>query len=99
MWKGEGVMERGESRGSEGGVLGPRHGLWVVVVGVHHHSWWWALDLPSAFLSRVTWPSTGRGGVTWRVLATNCQWAVDGGGAGLVGWVVIDVVRLLTISI
>jgi len=37
--------------------------------------------------------------VTWRVLATNCQWAVDGGGAGLVRWVVIDAVRLLTVSI
>ena len=35
----------------------------------------------------------------WRVLAANRQWVVDGGGAGLVGWVVIDVVRLLTISI
>jgi len=33
------------------------------------------------------------------VLAANHQWAVDSGGAGLVGWVVIDVVRLLTISI
>jgi len=40
--KGEGVTERGENRGSEGGVLGPRRGLWVVVVGVHHRSWWWA---------------------------------------------------------
>jgi len=37
--------------------------------------------------------------VTWRVLAANRQWAVNGGGAGLVGWVVIDVVRLLTVSI
>ena len=37
--------------------------------------------------------------MTWRVLAANCQWAVDGGGAGLVGWVVIDMVRLLTVSI
>ena len=41
----------------------------------------------------------GMGGVTSRVLAANCQWAVDSGGAGLVGWVVIDVVRLLTVSI
>ena len=45
------------------------------------------------------WPSMGRGGVTWRVLAANRQWAVDGGGAGSVGWVVIDMVRLLTVSI
>ena len=35
----------------------------------------------------------------WRVLAANHQWVVDRGGAGLVGWVVIDVVRLLTVSI
>jgi len=35
----------------------------------------------------------------WRMLAANHQWAVDGGGAVLVGWVVIDVVGLLTISI
>jgi len=35
----------------------------------------------------------------WRVLAANHQWVVDSGGAGLVGWVVIDVVRLLTVSI
>ena len=34
--------------------------------------------------------------VMW-VLAVNCQWAVDGGGAVLVGWVVIGVVGLLTI--
>ena len=51
------------------------------------------------FFHGVTWPSMGRGGVMWRVLATNRQWVVDGGGAGLVGWVVIDVVRLLTVSI
>jgi len=31
-----------------------------------------------------------------RVLAANRQWAVDSGGAVLVGWVVIDVVGLLT---
>ena len=37
--------------------------------------------------------------MTWRVLAANHQWAVNGGGAGLLGWVVIDVVRLLTVSI
>jgi len=49
--KGEGVTERGENRGSEGGVLGPCRSLWVVVVGVHRRSWWWALDLPLAFLS------------------------------------------------
>ena len=34
--------------------------------------------------------------VMW-VLAINRQWAVDGGGAVLVGWVVIGVVGLLTI--
>jgi len=34
--------------------------------------------------------------VMW-VLAVNRQWAVDGGGAVLVGWVVIGVVGLLTI--
>jgi len=34
--------------------------------------------------------------VMW-VLAINCQWAVDGGGAVLVGWVVIGVVGLLTV--
>jgi len=27
-------------------------------------------------------------------LAANCQWVVDGGGAVLVGWVVIDVVDM-----
>jgi len=47
----------------------------------------------------MMWPPTGRGGVMWRVLAANHQWAVNSGGAGLVGWVVIDVVGLLTISI
>ena len=47
----------------------------------------------------VMWLLTGGGGVTWRVLAANRQWAVDSGGAGLVGWVVIDMVRLLTVSI
>jgi hypothetical protein len=31
------------------------------------------------------------------VLAVNRQWAVDGGGAVLVGWVVIGVVGLLTV--
>jgi len=33
--------------GSEGGVLGPHHGLWVVVLGVHCHLWWWALGMSS----------------------------------------------------
>jgi len=54
-------MERGENRGSEGGVLGPRHSLWVVVVGVHRRSWWWVLDLPLAFLSRRDMAVDGRG--------------------------------------
>ena len=44
----------------------------------------------------VTFLLTGGGGVMWRVLATNRQWVVDSGGAVLVGWVVIDVVGLLT---
>jgi len=34
--------------------------------------------------------------VMW-VLAVNCQWAVDHGGAVLVGWVVIGMVGLLTV--
>ena len=65
MRKGEGVTERVENRGSEGGVLGPRRGLWVVVVGVHRRSWWWALDLPSAVLSwrDVAVDGWGRGDV------------------------------------
>jgi len=33
--KGEGVREGERIMGSEGGLLGPRHGLWVVVVGTH----------------------------------------------------------------
>ena len=61
MRKGEGVTERVENCGSEGGVLGPRRGLWVVVVGVHRRSWWGALDLPSAFLSRRDMAIDGRG--------------------------------------
>ena len=61
MRKGEGVMERGENHGSEGGVLGPRHSLWVVVVGIHRRSWWWALDLPSVFLSWRDMAIDGRG--------------------------------------
>jgi len=92
-------------------VLGPGRGLWVVVVvGVHCCSWWWALSVSSSFsfivrghstcLGRsfpsVTWLPTGRGGVMLWVLTANHQWAVDGGGAVLVGWVVIDVVGLLT---
>jgi len=44
----------------------------------------------------MTWPPMGRGGVTLRVLTANHQWAVDGGGAVLMGWVVTDVVGLLT---
>ena len=44
----------------------------------------------------MTWLLMGGGGVTSRVLAANHQWAVDGGGAVLVGWVVIDMVGLLT---
>ena len=61
MRKGEGVMERGENCGSEGGVLGPHRSLWVVVVGVHRRSWWWALDLPSAFLSQCDVAVNGQG--------------------------------------
>ena len=38
-WRGERMV------GSEGGVLGPRCSLWVVVVGVHCHSWWWVLGV------------------------------------------------------
>jgi len=71
-------------------MLGPHHGLWEVVVGTRH------VFVVLVYHSRVL---TGGGGVTWRVLAADRQWAVDGGGAGLVGWVVIDVVALLTISI
>jgi len=83
--RGEGVTEGG---GSDGGgrelwvVLGPRCGLWVVVVGVHCCSWWWALSVSSSFLfiicgcstclghsfPSMTWPLTGGGGVTSRVL-------------------------------
>jgi len=44
----------------------------------------------------VAWPLMGGGGVTSRVLTANHQWVVDGGGAVLVGWVVIDMVGLLT---
>ena len=110
--------------GSEGGVLGPHHGLWVVgggggrslpfmVVGtqcvfivlvycswVHTtvHGGGCSTCLHCSFPS-MTWLPTSRGGVTWRVLAANHQWAVDGGGAVLVGWVVIDMVQLLTISV
>jgi len=83
-----------------------REGCWALIAVCGW--WWWAFIAVrgggcSTCLQRsfhgMTWPSTGRGGVTWRVLAANCQWVVDGGGAGLVGWVVIDMVRLLTISI
>jgi len=83
-----------------------REGCWALVAVCGW--WWWAFITVrgggrSTCLWRsfhgVMWPSTGGGGVTWRVLAANRQWAVDSGGAGLVGWVVIDVVRLLTISI
>ena len=95
---------------SEGGVLGPHCGLWVVVVGtqhvfimlVYHSRPLTAVDgggcstfLHCSFPSMM-WLPTGMGGVTWRVLAANCQWAVDSGGAVLVGWVVIDAVGLLT---
>jgi len=66
--KGEGVTERLENRGSEGGVLGPHHGLWGVVVGIHRRSWWWALNLPSAFLSRHDVAVDGRD-----VESTSCQ--------------------------
>jgi len=59
--KGEGVMERGENCGSEGGVLGPHRSLWVVVVGIHRRSWWWVLDLPSAFLSQCDMAVDGQG--------------------------------------
>ena len=55
------MTERGENHGSEGGVLGPRHSLWVVVVGVHRHSWWWVLNLPLAFLSWRDMAVDGRG--------------------------------------
>jgi len=92
------VTERGENHGSEGGVLGPRRGLWVVVVGIHCRSWCWAfIAIHGGGRLTCLWCSFH--GVTWRVLAANRQWAVNGGGAGLVGWVVIDVVRLVTISI
>ena len=83
-----------------------REGCWALVTVCGW--WWWAfiavhgggcLTCLRRSFHGVTWPSTGRGGVAWRVLAANHQWAVDGGGAGLVGWVVIDVVRLLTVSI
>ena len=82
-----------------------REGCWALVAVC---GWWWAFiairgggHLTCLWCSfhGVTWPSTGRGGVTWRVLAANRQWVVDSGGAGLVGWVVIDTVRLLTVSI
>jgi hypothetical protein len=36
--------------------------------------------------------------VTRGLLAVNRQWAVDGGGVVLVGWVVIKVVGLLTVN-
>jgi len=74
--KGEGVTERGENCGSEGGVLGPHRGLWVVVVGVHRRSWWWAVNLPSAFLSRrdVAVDGQGRGDVE----SASCQPPVGG---------------------
>ena len=83
-----------------------REGCWALVAVCGW--WWWAFIAVRGggrstclwhSFHGVTWPSTGGGGVMWRVLAANRQWAVDGGGAGLVGWVVIDVVRLLTISI
>jgi len=69
--------------------------------GGGHSSPFVVVDTQRVFVVLVyhSWVLTGRGGVTWRVLAANRQWAVDGGGAGLVGWVVIDVVGLLTVSI
>ena len=98
--------------GSEGGALGPRHSLWVVVVGtqcvfvmlVHHsqvhttvHGGGHSTCLCHSFPGMM-WPPTGRGGVMWRVLAANCQWAVDGDGAVLVGWVVIDMVDVARLT-
>jgi len=69
---------------------GGGHSLPFVVVGTR------CVFIVLVYRSRML---MGRGGVMWRVLAANRQWAVDGGGAGLVGWVVIDVVGLLTVSI
>ena len=70
-------------------------GTWHVFVMLVYRSW--ALTTVHGGCSTClhhSFPS-----VTWRVLAANCQWVVDSGGAGLVGWVVIDVVGLLTVSI
>ena len=58
---------------------------------VHRHSTCLGHSFPG-----VTWLPTGRGGETSRVLTTNHQWVVDSGGAVLVGWVVMDMVGLLT---
>jgi len=69
--------------GSEGGLLGPHCGLWVVVVGTCHvfvvliyhlqvhttvHGGGHSTCIGCSFPS-MTWPLTGGGGVMWRVLA------------------------------
>ena len=72
-------------------VVGTQH---VFIILIHCSQ---ALDLPWSFLSwhDVAANRRGRGDVEG-VLTANHQRVVDGGGAVLVGWVVIDVVGLLT---